>query len=388
LNLLGNAIKFTDQGSVKLTCRVLSETAENFNFEIEVQDTGVGIAPDRIESIFEGYTQAHVHTTRQFGGTGLGLTISRNLIKMQGGKIWVESTPGKGSRFTFTISYPKSKETSVAKPKASPPEAENLNDVQILLAEDNPINQFLAKSLLENWGANVDVANNGAEALAWHEKNNYDLILMDVIMPEMDGVTATKEIRRSPNQLKARIPIIAFTANALKGDSETYLAAGMNDYLSKPYEERKLFQKISTVLNLQSDKAISLPQRLQAPPKEHLQEPLYNLSQIESLARGNSAFIRKMLELFVQNVPGQIKELNQNSRNNDWLKVSRTAHSLKSGIDIMLINSIKEDILFIEQHARYSTSLDLLPSAIARVTETLEKVLDQVRAYLSQGTGV
>ncbi len=245
INLLSNAIKFTQVGKVELAAEIVHESIFDYTLRIAVTDTGIGIAADKIDTIFESFVQANSDTTRKYGGSGLGLTICKNLVELQGGRIWAKSKPGQGATFIVEITYPKVHQTPITPAETQQIDYTSLSPYKILLAEDNAINQFMAESILNGWGVVVDIANNGQEALDLHQQFNYDLILMDIQMPIMGGVETTRLIRQMPDPVKAQIPIIALTANALKGDSDTYVQAGMNDYMSKPYEEEKLFLKIS-----------------------------------------------------------------------------------------------------------------------------------------------
>jgi signal transduction histidine kinase/ligand-binding sensor domain-containing protein/CheY-like chemotaxis protein len=247
LNLLGNAIKFTRSGEVALTAWVEEVEADHVIVHFRVRDTGVGIAPDKQRIIFEAFTQADSSITRLFGGTGLGLTIASRLVGMLGGRIWVESQPGQGSCFHFTArlgvtAQPVGTAPLVADhaglPRAAHPEGSR--QLAILVAEDNPTNQQLLRRILEKRGHTVVVAEDGREALEAISRQDFDLVLMDVQMPEMDGLQATIMIRERERGTGRRLKIIALTAHAMKGDEELCLAAGMDGYLSKPIELRRL----------------------------------------------------------------------------------------------------------------------------------------------------
>lgn len=250
-NLIGNAIKFTDSGFVKLV--VNSDKPEEYkNIEgiyFSVIDTGVGIPYDKLESIFVSFQQSDSSTTRKFGGTGLGLTISKNFVELQGGKMYVESELGKGSNFQFV--YPckplkrKAKEYNMA---AQEYKFSKL-DINILLVEDNKLNQFVASQFLNKWGARVDIANNGLEALHFLSKKKYHLVLMDIQMPEMNGLDASIEIRKENTMvLQKDIPIIALTANAFQDTKREIFLAGMNAFVSKPLIPKELHLNIKNLI--------------------------------------------------------------------------------------------------------------------------------------------
>jgi two-component system sensor histidine kinase/response regulator len=248
LNLVGNALKFTAEGEVGL--KVTNEEMQHAGtiLHLAVTDTGVGIPPEKLELIFDSFSQADLSTTRQFGGTGLGLTISRNLAEMMGGRIWVESQLGKGSCFHFTVRLGKPL-TVLASPvhpaislTAEVPEVPggSLHALTILLAEDNPVNQKVAMRMLEKRGHHVTLATNGREALDALAQRCFDLVLMDVHMPEMDGLEATRAIRDQEKLSGSHQSIVAMTASAIKGDSERCIAAGMDGYISKPIDFARL----------------------------------------------------------------------------------------------------------------------------------------------------
>ena len=249
LNLVTNAIKFTEAGTITLGCRVTEETTELVTMLFSVTDTGIGISEDKLEKIFEGFAQAYSSTTRKYGGTGLGLSICKHLIEMQQGYIWVESILGRGSCFNFTLCFTKLLSDTTPSETTQETDFTSLGNRQVLLAEDNEINAFLAQSIMEGWGFSVDVAANGLEAVDLASKKYYDVILMDIQMPELSGIDATQHIRAFSDERSSRTPVIALTANAIKGDDKKYIEAGMNDYVSKPFEEDILFQKIARLLN-------------------------------------------------------------------------------------------------------------------------------------------
>jgi two-component system sensor histidine kinase/response regulator len=245
LNLVGNALKFTAEGEVGLKVTAEEMQRDGMILHFVVTDTGVGIPQEKLELIFDSFSQADLSTTRQFGGTGLGLTISRNLVEMMGGRIWVESQPGKGSCFHFTVRLgtPLTALASAVRPAtpltATVPEG-GPHTLTILLAEDNPVNQKVAMRMLEKRGHQVVLATNGREALDALAQRSFDLVLMDVHMPEMDGFEATKAIREREKLTGSHQSIVAMTASAIKGDSERCIAAGMDEYISKPIDIARL----------------------------------------------------------------------------------------------------------------------------------------------------
>jgi CheY-like chemotaxis protein len=250
LNLLGNALKFTERGSVTLTAESRGGDDGALVLEFAVRDTGIGIEPEKQRTIFQAFSQADGSMSRRFGGTGLGLTISARLVEMMGGSISVESQPGQGSCFRFTMRAALAEPSQDDAPTANPalgPGAEPARRLRVLLAEDHPVNRQLAVKLLEREGHSVVVAENGQEALRALAAGSFDVVLMDVQMPVMDGIEATEALRLSELGSGRHIPVVALTANAMKGDKERYLNCGMDDYLSKPIRRKELAETLQRV---------------------------------------------------------------------------------------------------------------------------------------------
>ena len=245
LNLAGNAIKFTEQGEVEVSVRTQSQDGDGC-LEFSVRDTGIGIPPSAQERLFRSFAQADASMARRFGGTGLGLSICKSLVEMMGGRIWVESEVGKGSTFRFTVRLPLAEElpSDIDSPVAVSPVP--CAQLRILLAEDNPANQKLATYVLQDRGHVVEIAGDGREAIRLTEQNRYDVILMDVQMPGMDGLEATAAIRKREDG-SSRVPIIAMTAHAMRGDRERCLAAGMDGYLSKPIDAHEMIVMLESL---------------------------------------------------------------------------------------------------------------------------------------------
>ncbi|HPD65099.1 MAG TPA: response regulator [Bacteroidia bacterium] len=240
VNLIGNAIKFTEKGEVRLKVNLLHEESGKQYLQFDVSDSGIGIPENKIAYIFETFTQATTDTERKYGGTGLGLSICKQLVELQGGKIWVKSKVGVGSTFSFTLGFKvntnavkKEEETVIKSVKE-----EDWTNYHVLLVEDNKINQLLALKVLKNWGLNIDVAENGKIATEMVRKKSYDIILMDLQMPVMNGYEATKVIREEFN---LKIPIIAMTASAMRDELESCIYQGMNDYITKPFQPNELY---------------------------------------------------------------------------------------------------------------------------------------------------
>ncbi|HSH19696.1 MAG TPA: response regulator [Draconibacterium sp.] len=250
-NLVSNALKFTDKGSVKLSVGSIKKDAKKITLLFKVIDTGIGITDEGKEKLFKEFSQTDSYTTRKYGGTGLGLTISRNLVSLMGGEIGVKSVIGKGSEFWFSVPYLYSdKIIKTEKQKNEPEEFELPPNIKILYAEDNLLNQRVTTMLLQKLGITCDIAQDGLQAFEMYKKNEYDLILMDMQMPVLDGIESTKEIRKYENLKNIENPIfiVAITANSDLRDKQICIDAGMNDFISKPFKESDIKEKIRNAL--------------------------------------------------------------------------------------------------------------------------------------------
>ena len=335
VNLLGNAIKFTQVGEVVLRVEhadAPADAGEGMLLHFSVSDSGMGIAPDKLDSIFEAFSQEDSSTTRRFGGTGLGLTICVRLVEAMGGRIWVGSAPGQGSVFHFTLRLGRNRDPLQLAPaqagasglqgRQAPDDA--LRQLDVLLVEDNNINQKLAITLLERWGHRVTVAENGAQAVQQVADHAFDVVLMDMMMPVMDGLEATERIRAMPSA----VPIVAMTANAMASDRERCLAAGMNDYISKPIKALEL-QALLQKVGLQAvPDASQTDSGVAAPALQGLQNRAFDY------AAGLSHMDQEILEIIGQAFQDQAPQDMQKIRNSlsaaDVTGVLHTAHSMKA----------------------------------------------------------
>lgn len=249
LNLISNALKFTRKGAVGLYISVKSHQAEAYELLFEVRDTGIGISKEKLGSIFESFTQAYTDTTRNFGGTGLGLAISKRLVELQGGSIWVESKMGEGSSFFFTVKLSSSNEAPINDPELEADLSNGLNGIEILVAEDNRVNQMLIKQVCKNWNATIVLADDGEMAVEKSLAANYDVILMDLQMPKLNGFEAVKAIRSDANNRNNKTPILALTADAMP-ETKTYVTRnGFSGYITKPFKSEELLREITRCMD-------------------------------------------------------------------------------------------------------------------------------------------
>jgi CheY-like chemotaxis protein/anti-sigma regulatory factor (Ser/Thr protein kinase) len=248
MNLLSNSIKFTEKGYVRLEVALLEKIDDSVQLRFTVEDTGIGIAEDRIGHIFDSFEQAEEDTATKYGGTGLGLAIVKKLVELKGGKLTVISHLGKGSRFSFVNWYSLAEKPKEKVPIVKEKVLEPFENVSILVAEDNLVNQFMLSKMLKDWDVEVDMVDNGYKAIDKLRINHYDLILMDTHMPEMNGYQAAKAIRNTFDEPKSTIPIISLSAASFDYEQEEALLSGMNDVLSKPFQPHELYRKIHRLI--------------------------------------------------------------------------------------------------------------------------------------------
>lgn len=378
-NLINNALKFTEAGTVTIETRLIQKSGNEAWIAFAVKDTGIGITESQLGLIFEPFMQANLAVSRTHGGTGLGLSICRELIAMMGGELKVASEAGKGSSFSFELPFAISSTKLNQLAVAQDLNYQSLGSRYILVAEDVELNQYLVRHIMESWGFIVDVVNNGREAVEKIQENNYDLVLMDIQMPEMDGMEATRAIRQLSDPVKAAIPVVALTANALKGDSEKYLAAGMNDFLPKPFNEQKLFLVISNNLKSGAGAPASKPMNEAKTTVTESGEKLYDLTMVQTIAGGDAGFVKRMVELFIETVPPSMADLQQETAAQNWLSVSKLAHKLKATIDSMGITRIKEVVRTIELNGKKGEAVDKIPGQVQEVIGVLEACMEQLK---------
>lgn len=343
VNLIGNALKFTSEGEVTVSVKKIEETEDSYSFKFSIKDTGIGIPKDKLETIFERFTQGEESTTRTFGGTGLGLNIVKQLVELQKGEVHVKSTVNRGSEFFFTLSYKKSDAEEAEIKTVS---KNDLGNLKILLCEDNVLNQKLAKSVINNFGFDLDIAQNGEEGIELLSQNEYDLVLMDLQMPVKDGYQTTEYIR---NEMNSTIPIIAMTAHSLVGEQERCYKVGMNAYVPKPFKQAVLLKAIKTVMT--PDYIVNYKR-------------IIDMSFLDEMSGGDSEFRKEMINLFIEKIPSQVTQLEEAFKNIDYDNVKKLAHNMKSSMDIFMLQDLSNCLSIIEEEA----------SSGEFTAETLDKV--------------
>ena len=387
VNLIGNSVKFTSRGHINIICRLLERKEDNLLIEFAVEDSGIGIPQDKLSTIFEDFVQAASDTSRKFGGTGLGLSISKKIVELQGGKIRVESNPGKGSVFSFCIWYKEGHEKPVRKERTAQHSPQELHGIKILLVEDNEFNQVVAvdtlKSLIKN--LTIDIAENGRIAIEkLKQKKDYDILLMDVQMPEMNGYETTRYIRQHTELGYSNSPILAMTASATKPEIDECFNSGMTAFVSKPIDADILLIKISSLLNKEKDEQNNIASdNYNNEPQIVTQntsvatdaQKVTDLTFLKSMTAGNPAQMLKYIDMFLNSVPDDWNRLKTLVADQNWPETRVVAHSMKPRINYMGIKLGGELIKKIEINSGEETNLDAIPDLII----TFENIL--VRAY-------
>jgi len=326
LNLISNAVKFTTKGKITLSVALESQDEKRVTIEFSVTDTGIGIEENKIEKIFENFQQASSDTSRIYGGTGLGLAIVKQLVESQGGSLKVKSKIDEGSLFSFKLSFLK---TNIK--VQSDAELEEINadikNIKILVVEDMPLNQLLMKTLLDDFGFERDIVANGKLAIEKLENKSYDIILMDLQMPEMNGFEATEYIR---NKMNSKIPIIALTADVTTVDLAKCKAVGMNDYLAKPVDERLLYSKIVGLVM----KPVLLEDKNQNKIVRYV-----DLAVLNHRTKSNPKLMAEMISLYLEQTPPLINMMKQSFIDKDWQSLDAAVHKMLPSFSIMGIDT-------------------------------------------------
>ncbi len=374
LNLINNAIKFTHQGSITLHCSVKKKETKKFVLVFEVHDTGIGIPKDKLKTIFESFSQADASVTRKYGGTGLGLTIVKQLIELQQGTIQVKSEEGTGSTFIFNLPYELGSRDNIKGhlAKGSSLRNKTLKNLSVLLVEDNDINRLYARSILKIWDCKIDIAENGYVAVEKIKNGAYDIVLMDVQMPVMDGFEATKAIRAG-SPPKNQVHIIALTANASRSHIEQCIACGMNDYIPKPFTPEDLYAKLSRI------KRVERVEKTTRSAMDVSQKKNIDLAYLINVSNNNQKFIDDMLAAFLESIPKSVKEILAFAETKKWGELSRAVHKLKPSLTFLGMNSAKEQALILEDLAKQKKDSSVVLSLAHGLCKQLNQALEELR---------
>lgn len=366
LNLVSNAIKFTEKGTVDISFKLAQNKSTSQSIIIEVTDTGIGMDAYFIERLFDKFSQEYESVSRKFGGTGLGMSICKELILLMGGDISAKSQKGHGTTITITLTLNKGKKSQLPKEYDIQIDNQLLYSKKILLADDNDLNRLVTSMILKDYGAIIYEASNGFEAIDIFNKHECDIILMDIQMPELNGYDTSVQLRK----IGCTIPIIALTANAIKGEREKCIALGMNDYIAKPFKEKELLSKIANWLNL---KVVIVGSKKK--PKAPVFLSHYNFYKLKKMS-SNKVFVKEMVEMFCEQTPEMLENLISAYKSNNFDGMSFYAHKMRSSIDSFDIQVLKKVIKDIEAIGcgKQEDNGDL-PQLIDKVNTVIKEVI-------------
>ncbi|HZI01464.1 MAG TPA: response regulator, partial [Flavisolibacter sp.] len=373
-NLLSNAFKFTEKGFVHMDVTARRQTGDEVELVFSVKDSGVGIAPEKKERIFDRFQQAEAETSRRFGGTGLGLSIVKQLVDLQQGTIEVHSEVNNGSVFVISLPFHLVHGFEPLPIMKTEEEEKGLSNIRVLIAEDNQMNQQLIRHLMKQWRIPYVLAVNGKEAIGRMQEQEFDLVLMDIQMPEMDGYAATQAIRQ---ELRRDTPIIAMTAHAMAGEKERCLSYGMNDYISKPVKESELF----AILRAYGAAAMERPVEQQP----DAQAGLVELTYLQELSMGDKAFEQAIMEQFILQVPDELIQLRQAIDDGAFEKIKAIAHGMKSSVAYMGLKDQLHPFLHrIEQEAAHHEAVPHFEEDYQQTKLLCEQAIRETQELLQQ----
>jgi len=373
-NLTSNAIKFTSKGKIEIRCQLENKSGQSDRMRFEVEDTGIGISAENQEKIFESFKQENDTISRTHGGSGLGLAISKQIVELMGGKLRVESVKNIGSKFYFSIDlHVAERRNFQIKEQISGANEKSLEGYAVLLVEDNKLNQILATTMLENWGAKVVVAGNGQEAVDIIASNPFDIILMDIQMPVMDGMTASKLIR---DKLQISTPILALSANVIKGIVEKCEEAGMQGYISKPFDPDDLYNKIISHVS---------GHKINGDNQKDTQENLIisDVSRLQKMIGSDPDQLIKMLDKFLEITPSYLVELNKGDSASDLVAIAAASHKIKSSIDLVSAPVMRDLILKINNTSRNGCDIIELKLLIKQFNSYYSMLETQLRQEIN-----
>ena len=370
INLITNAVKFTTQGQITLTLSGEETSGQNYLIDIEVSDTGIGISKENLPTIFDEFVQLDTGLTQKQRGAGLGLTIVKKLILLQNGNIEVDSIPGKGTRFTIQIPYQTGNPDNIKKRYAEQLQIPSwFNKLHFLIVDDEEFNLYLIKNILNKWGVSFSEANNGREAIELAEKNSYNLILMDIRMPEMDGYEATKLILQHRPSTK----VIALTATTKSADIEKIQLAGMHAFLQKPFAESDL---LSSIIKLLPEKIVDTHHNAIA------KNTTINLYELEKLSGGDTTFFNEMLQIFIRSSEEALTKFKQNLQRADWSALAETTHKLAAPAKHLQATTLYANLKKLENSTKNSQ-----PDEIKKLLGEIEKEIRHINSILKQKLG-
>ena len=370
LNLLSNAVKFTSHGTITVSVRLISDDDETVKIRFAVADTGIGIAEEKLGKIFENFQQASSHTSRLYGGTGLGLAIVKQLVEPQGGVVSVKSKVDEGSEFSFILDFQKT--NAEVEPESELLELNNENkDIKVLVVEDIPLNQLLMKTILEDFGFECEIARNGKIAVDKMQEEEYDIVLMDLQMPVMNGFEATEFIR---NKINPDIPIIALTADVTTVDLAKCKLVGMNDYIAKPVDERLLYSKMLGLINKKNDlKKVEVPSIME-------KIKCIDLNYLLTRTKSNPELMLEMISIYLEQTPPLIRTMKKSLHEKDWHSLYSAVHKMIPSFSIVGIsNDYVNMARKVQDFANSQEHTDSIPKLVSQIETVCNQACKELK---------
>ncbi len=387
LNLVENAIKYTEKGKVEIKISKKLGCTEFCSFYFEVSDTGAGITADRMKEIIGSFSNNRPISTESTGGSGLGLVISNKLIELMGGKLEITSEPERGSIFSFNIKFPIGMENELFLEEDANQESNlhSIDKIRILLAEDQVFNQMVVQSMVEDWGFEIDIVENGQEVLDKMKTTRYDVVLMDIQMPVMDGVEATKQIRTGFKKPVCETPIIAITANAYSEDHRKYIEVGMNDTISKPFKSQVLFHKIANSLGMANANFYHSNERFHDNDVLLVSrdENLFDLSVLKGISKGSKETVDKMLTVFIEKTLEEMSQIKIATENHNWSDITNIAHKMKPALAYLGMKLLENKINEIQRLAKEHKEVEKIQPLVVLSEQLLSKIIVLLKKEIS-----
>jgi len=372
INLAGNALKFTEKGSVSIEV-----SKENQEIRFAIVDTGIGIPEDKLQTVFESFSQANSSDTRKYGGTGLGLSISRQLVEMMGGQITIESKEGYGTTFSFQVKFEEGSAERLEQRTALEQQVDGsiLDGLKILITDDNEYNRIVARDTLKS-EAKVEIfeATNGQEAIDLVGQIQFDVILMDVQMPLMNGFDATRYIRANFESPAKDTPIIALTASVLRIDLDKCKEAGMDSYIPKPFKSQQLIAGIAQVLNITLKAKKPVDTNGQTIPSSGVT----NMDYLDKFCEGDPDRMKKYISMFTSSAPGLIEKINSALETNDFEEIANQTHSFKTKWIMMGMTETKDLAIRLEQLCREGSEVEIIRNAVGDLISKVESAIKEL----------
>lgn len=380
LNMLNNAIKFTDRGYVKLRCMAEEKSGDHLRVRFDVIDTGIGISPDKLKTIFSKFRQAYPSGGSKYGGTGLGLTICKNLIELQDGSLSVSSRENEGSTFSFVIPYEKARMSKILPDNTGQIDRNKLKGRKVLLVEDDSINRLLGITILEKFGCIYEIAVNGKETLDKINSNNYELILLDINLPDISGLDLATYIRSEKKDRRTKI--VAFSAVITGDNIMEYKSAGIDDFLLKPYKEINLYNVLCNAFDIEHDKTGDY--KTEVILMEETADDLYDLSGLKEMIGSNKEAYKRVLNEFITNTENTIKLFKEAMDKGDWKKIGDASHKILPSYRHLEVSSVIPDLEEINRRTSLDSSTHTMPALVNKTINSMRKVVESIKKELEE----